>query len=517
MESEQNQDFDQLLQTEMGESTESSPPPKRSRGRVYVVAALVMMAVICGAAFATKLGGTRGEGGESVQSKPDFVSLTAASTGPALCDPQIVQDTCYRLNNETLSYWNSAADQDPNVVHAKEISEALSVDIASVNALFSLLRSAHPNPLPNVATLQGADAVTCQSLCESMKNSIPAGQLAATSDVGCYFPSGSSTAQCDVDLSPTALNGIVMNMPSAMHASAFADNLTNQFPARYHETARAHAMNPTPPEEATLEHMAHRSMDARSLAKNLLNLFRVYPAISSHVSQNTAFNKFFGAVPREPQRRLSANWRDTTLRMAVTAKGYVATALRKMEGRQVGSIVTQWFGNNLEVTRTEIKRVLAGVQAMLDNVDYIYPGDKCQANIVAYVYPQSPWNKNAAGQYVFHLCDYYMTASDGYKIETLTHEGSHHLSMATADSPWTSGTMYGRAYCESVALQCKAGDQNACTAARENADSFCYFINDAALSAAGMAAAMPAAPVQPAGSSATQTVVEQAGGGGSFR
>ena len=33
------------------------------------------------------------------------------------------------------------------------------------------------------------------------------------------------------------------------------------------------------------------------------------------------------------------------------------------------------------------------------------------------------------GRYVFHLCDLYMNTIEGDKIETLTHEASHHETM----------------------------------------------------------------------------------------
>merc|ERR1719356_1652582 len=98
-----------------------------------------------------------------------------------------------------------------------------------------------------------------------------------------------------------------------------------------------------------------------------------------------------------------------------------------MASRRIGNVVIKWFGvNDDNPTRTEIKRVLNAVKSMLNNVDYQYPGDQCQPNVYAYVYPQAPWNKNRKGQFVFHLCDYYMKVDEGEQIETLTHEGSHH-------------------------------------------------------------------------------------------
>merc|ERR1712194_389415 len=70
------------------------------------------------------------------------------------------------------------------------------------------------------------------------------------------------------------------------------------------------------------------------------------------------------------------------------------------------------------------------------------------------------------------------------QIATLTHEGSHHMRSSTGDekSPINGQTMYGQTSCKAVAQQCAAQglDSEDCDAARKNADTYCYFINDAA-------------------------------------
>merc|ERR1719353_2370697 len=157
----------------------------------------------------------------------------------------------------------------------------------------------------------------------------------------------------------------------------------------------------------------------------MVNLFRVYPLIGSVVYEASEFNQFFDIVPDEPgkmeqseERKLgginndscehandgacdepkycwggtdctdcntcgavaatSRSWKQETLEVAVLAKAYITLALKRMAHRKVGGFVTGWFGNNLDnPTRTAVKRILAGVQGMLGNVDYIYPGEKC--------------------------------------------------------------------------------------------------------------------------------------------
>merc|ERR1712187_895595 len=96
---------------------------------------------------------------------------------------------------------------------------------------------------------------------------------------------------------------------------------------------------------------------------------------------------------------------------------------------------------------------------MLDNVDYVYPGSLCKPNYYAYVYPSPPHlARDAQGQYIFHLRDLYLQSTDEVMIETLTHEGSHHMQMDTEDSVTIVNndevTLYGQRLCGLTASKC---------------------------------------------------------------
>ncbi|CAE7248604.1 unnamed protein product, partial [Symbiodinium necroappetens] len=177
-------------------------------------------------------------------------------------------------------------------------------------------------------------------------------------------------------------------------------------------------------------------------------------------------------------------WEDEAVRIAVKAQAYTAKALRAMGSRQVPHLVTKWFGANDDFTRSEVLGILNGVHRLLSNVDYVFPGEDCTPSTYAYVYPSPPWNKNMRGRYVFHLCDLYMNTIEGDKIETLTHEASHHETMYTDDvcakgkeedgSCKDGKVAYGRWTCEKLAREYPEE-------AVKNADSYCFFINDVAL------------------------------------
>merc|ERR1740121_286234 len=137
----------------------------------------------------------------------------------------------------------------------------------------------------------------------------------------------------------------------------------------------------------------------------------------------------------------------------------------------------KWFGTVDRRSQQEMRRVITGVHGLLSNVDYVYPGSRCQANVFAYVYPNPPYNKNSRGQYIFNLCSLYMRSSLQEQIETLVHEGSHHHTMNTNDVCLTGEgkgcqKAYGRTLCQRLA-------KAAPTKALKNADNFCYFVNDA--------------------------------------
>lgn len=525
------------------------------------------------------------------------------SARPPLCDSDIVLTTCSVLNNETLEAYGSSADTDLSYVHAVEIAEVLSVSKISVLAMLGELRLSNFD-----AHTPDAYAVSCQELCEKLVASFPQRVVPGMSDVGCYWhPNGFSLSPaCDVDLAPHVLSSLRMK-----------DTPVSKKDGHYAETAAMKAVSPdsaatngidealnnaenlTWNETIMIDTLMNRNLTEDQLRTETINLFRIFPALSSKVSEGEGFMGIFSpAEPRlshrqldggsvaseqtdhlerdlastpddscqyakdgscdyadgmcvqgtdctdcrdctaegstsdscqysrdsvcdepphtpyycyagtdctdcgtcsqrpnaESRRRVASggitDWKQKTLQVAVKAKAFLNQAVTKMSSRQVPDVVTKWYGNNLDFpTRQEVKRVINGVKAMLQNVDYVYPGDQCKPNVYAYVYQNSPWNKDSSGRFVVHLCDYYMKVDEGEQIETLLHEGSHHQGMQTDDSKWGSSTMYGRQICQQVATKCRLGTEDACTVARKNADTFCYFVYDAASASTGI---MPA-------------------------
>lgn len=108
---------------------------------------------------------------------------------------------------------------------------------------------------------------------------------------------------------------------------------------------------------------------------------------------------------------------------------------------------------------------------MLGKVEYVYPGDQCEYNTYAYVYPNGPDARDSQGRFLFFLCDLYMRSNPSVQIETLTHEGSHHAVAFLDDVKFGDGKAYGRDTCVQLA---QTNSHNAL----QNADSFCYYVQD---------------------------------------
>eukprot|EP00931_Biecheleriopsis_adriatica_P113026 TRINITY_DN8794_c0_g1_i1.p1 TRINITY_DN8794_c0_g1~~TRINITY_DN8794_c0_g1_i1.p1 ORF type:complete len:573 (+),score=91.22 TRINITY_DN8794_c0_g1_i1:59-1777(+) len=183
--------------------------------------------------------------------------------------------------------------------------------------------------------------------------------------------------------------------------------------------------------------------------------------------------------PRDPHRPVKPampRWRAEVEEVSIKAQAYVASAIRNMGSDR--HVFAEWFGHDdSSARRDKVRYTLNAVSRMLSHVDYIPNSPDCGATTYAFVYPNGPKAKNARGQFVFYLCSYYFKVDEGEKIETLTHEGSHHATAFTDDVCMDNlpqgrcTTAYGRQNCRQVARQFPSR-------AIKNADNYCYYIND---------------------------------------
>lgn len=145
------------------------------------------------------------------------------------------------------------------------------------------------------------------------------------------------------------------------------------------------------------------------------------------------------------QTTTTTDWVPEVSKRNLQAQAYVSTAIRKWRRHESKNLMELWFGkfsaSNMD-THREVGRVLNSVAKILNNVDYIYPGDACEEDTFAYVYQDGEGSMSDDGKYIFNICDLYMKSEDSIQIETLTHESSHHAAAYTSDVCFEKDAQY---------------------------------------------------------------------------
>jgi hypothetical protein len=174
---------------------------------------------------------------------------------------------------------------------------------------------------------------------------------------------------------------------------------------------------------------------------------------------------------------------EASLQVAVTAKMYIDQALHNMNAKKVPDVVTKWFGRNSDELRQRVQSILQGTKRVMQNPHLIFPPDGpqlCDDTTLAFV-DGPPADRTSNGDYVINLCNIFLEGSLSEQIETMTHEGSHHLPMDLLDVEYKGETAYGQELCLALAADCSREQPpgQLCTNAANNADNFAFFINEA--------------------------------------
>jgi len=391
-----------------------------------------------------------------------------------LCHRAIVSQTCLALDRD-----NSRG----NRLTIYEVSVALSATRSSTIEFLNWIgldvgRISRARVPPGA----GGEEITCTQLCEASIGKVDSAALPSEPDVGCRVDLNSpGNRSCDIDLSPAALAAI-------------------RFPDHAGQRTRTHKRNTT----RTVVHHNSKYVDmsvvgraVRSESRNVdigmyealrktCNFFRIYPMIrnSSDLSGSSYLEIGAGSNVSNAQERVKASSFDLLPEVEATnvvAQAYVAHAIQKALLDQ--KYTRQWFGSKAEGGREEIIRMLNAIESVLANVAFIRGGEYCDDDTFGYVDPdEESTARNSNGQYVMYLCDKYFSKESTHndRIETLAHEGSHHLPANTddqcampsiSDSTQCDWEAYGREACRHLAV--KFPDD-----AIANADSYCFYIND---------------------------------------
>lgn len=399
-----------------------------------------------------------------------------------LCDEEIVNDTC-RLLNEGDKH--QAVEQ---FTTWQEIAEHLSAEPGYLDKFKERM---------GYAATDGKVWIECKPLCETIVDFIK--QVAAVvppkSDIACYTLVDETF--CDVDVRPSVLK--TLGPKSDTDLPDFGDDLFLKTRGKLVEQGQGPvevATEPGMPMDSDTPLAAGVTYDFWESLERLANLFRIYPDPGPYKpgaegtdSEDGGSNSLLQRSFRSQNRMKGMTPAQARLNMQKEemAKAYMGLVIRAFSAKETQVHMNRWFGRDAfynPMARKEVLRVMNSVDHMISNVYYVYPGVMCTNRTFAYVYPKGGACEEKhleeyacrtiydTNQFVFYLCPFYFSRPLEM-VETLVHEGSHHATAYTQDVEFQGKKAYGRHTCQELA-------KKEPLQALKNADSFCYYIQDAA-------------------------------------
>mmetsp|Transcript_48350 Transcript_48350/g.144364 ORF Transcript_48350/g.144364 Transcript_48350/m.144364 type:complete len:550 (-) Transcript_48350:9-1658(-) len=343
-------------------------------------------------------------------------------------------------------------------------------------------------------------SVPCMGLCQAAVEYIgKVAQLPPSNDKACYRTAGGSVA-CDLDVSLDALQRIKFrgSLPERHSDDKHSDDKAEDKAAGLLATAASSGLrraNGTA--SGRVSGSSYRSRvssgpviyTVHTLVERVANTFHIYPAPGLVGPKGTALRQ---------ERSESAQCLDAASRASQKAKVWVSSVIAKVQRRETRPHMQRWFGAAAVGTRREVLRVLNSIDATMAGVEYVLlPNrpDGCDADSYAFVMHDGDTGchkaalrtgncqTNAAGEKVIYLCNLFCRSSEKVQVQTLAHEGSHHLPANTDDVP---PEPYGREACLRMA-------QSRPAKALQNADNYCFYVTDVVLGLGGSPAPGPPA------------------------
>jgi len=353
------------------------------------------------------------------------------------------------------------------------------------------------------AAIDGKVWIECMPLCKTIVDFVKqTSVLPPKSDIGCYTVMDETF--CDLDVRPSVLK--TLGPKSDVDLPDFGDDLflrtSGQLVEQEHSVVEV-ATAPGMPMDSDTPLAAGVTYSLWEALERMANLFRIYPDLSAlraeiehpEASEASEDGGSHSLLQRSSQKRMKGMTPDQARlnsQKEEMAKAYMGLVIRAFSAKETQEHMTRWFGRDAffnPMVRKEVLRVMNSVNHMISNVYLVYPGTYCHqiSNFtMAYVFSKGGWcpddqlttgkyacrTRNSTNQFVFYLCPYLLT-KPAETVETLVHEGSHHATAFLQDVKFENQTAYGRHACYHMALKEPLK-------ALRNADSFCYYIQDAA-------------------------------------
>lgn len=330
---------------------------------------------------------------------------------PALCDSSIVAETCELFGGKAVA--------------PRDVAVTLAAADDAVLGLWQTLKL-------QGSQMGAAQEETCANMCDAVvKFFREQSTLPPTSDAGCYH-AADGRAVCDVDLSPSALRGLVpadTPIPASHEHPGHGTGGNSNSSRRLLASSRPSLKSRANGSSIRAVNLATVQYDTRSLARRVANLFRIYPMLDNDLRGTPSGGVALALVP--------ADWKGKLEEIGNKAQAYVSTAVKQMKVRGTGPSMKKWFGEESftdDNARKEIARVLNSIANVLSKTSYVYPGSHCDDNTAGYVETSGgDGTFTDDGKFIVFMCKMFFEVELPVQIETLTHEASHHSAAYTED------------------------------------------------------------------------------------
>eukprot|EP00930_Biecheleria_cincta_P051027 TRINITY_DN36184_c0_g1_i1.p1 TRINITY_DN36184_c0_g1~~TRINITY_DN36184_c0_g1_i1.p1 ORF type:complete len:612 (+),score=88.01 TRINITY_DN36184_c0_g1_i1:104-1939(+) len=281
---------------------------------------------------------------------------------PSLCDRDIVEETCRRLNQGSQDYFRTSADTELTIVHAAELAEQFMVSRRSIVNFFEAVGVI--NEEQNEAALElGAFAVKCQDLCTKTIQSFPPENVPPSSDVACYKLRGMVKPVCDIDVADAALASMKFGEGLADRAqAALGENLRGAGTgsqrvkmikgSHVFETSARPAHVPVRSEDdarellAQLEAQQYPNRTIGQLKLAVANTFRVYPIVNIGMRAEAVNASVQPALLELANTAWSKNSHTHFVRTAPSSmSSEMCEGMNKAECSRIASCVWKWTGS----------------------------------------------------------------------------------------------------------------------------------------------------------------------------
>jgi len=173
-----------------------------------------------------------------------------------------------------------------------------------------------------------------------------------------------------------------------------------------------------------------------------------------------------------------ADWPVMVLEMGVRASAMASVALTALSQPRANEVLKTWLGTAHSGLKAQVRHAITGILRMLDDVEYEFPGDKCEADTYAYTIPGEPKDKNFEGQFVIYLCEKFMKADLKVQLWAIFNQISRLGDILAEVQHLTEqgAAVYGKDKVKELANLCAAGKLLWCEESIRNPDSLYHVI-----------------------------------------